>query len=103
MASCTSTAQDVTTTGNTITSDAAESSGAHFVDVEDLVCADGSCPLVVGGLVTYHDEGHITRSWSKILAAELERRLGLAVRHHAARTRGKHVQRPTTTSHAATS
>jgi len=77
MASCTSTTQDVTTTGNTITHDAAESSGARFIDVQDLVCADSRCPLVIGGLVTYHDEGHISRSWSLTLAAELGRRLGL--------------------------
>ncbi len=100
MASCTAPSQDVTTRGNAITSDAAESSGAQFVDVQDLVCARGRCPLVVGGIVTYHDEGHITRSWSKILAAELERRLGLAVRQDVARTRGKLVQRPTRTPHA---
>ena len=65
MASCTSTSQDVTTTGNAIASDAAESSGAQFVDVQDLVCAHDRRPLVVDDIVTYHNEGHITRSWSR--------------------------------------
>jgi hypothetical protein len=77
MASCTSEAQDVTTTGNAITRDAAQATGAHFVGVDDLVCQDGQCPLVVGGIVTFHDEGHISQSWSRIVAAELGRRLGL--------------------------
>jgi hypothetical protein len=90
MASCASPTQKVTTTGNTITRDAAESSGARFVDVQDLVCADGRCPLAVGGIVTYHDEGHISRSWSMILAAELGRRLGVEPGRasHPAQVRG---------------
>lgn len=75
MGSCTAPEQAITITGNKLTRDAARTSGARFVQVDDLVCAQGQCPLVAGSLVTYHDSGHITRSWSNTLTAELERLL----------------------------
>ncbi|GAA5022417.1 SGNH hydrolase domain-containing protein [Terrabacter aeriphilus] len=54
--------------------DAAEArAGAdvHLLDVTDLLCRDGSCPAVLGGLITYFDHGHMTRTFSMSLLPEV--------------------------------
>jgi len=78
MAACTQRIGSVTTTGNSLTRDAARATGARFVDVTDLVCRHGRCPLVVDHVVTYRDPWHISLTWSKVVASELGRRLHLA-------------------------
>lgn len=80
MATCTQREQSVSTTGNALTRAAAQSSGARFVDVTDLVCADHRCPLVAGGVVIYRDSSHISLTWSHVVAAELGRQLNLDAR-----------------------
>jgi peptidoglycan/LPS O-acetylase OafA/YrhL len=80
MATCTQREQAVSTTGNALTRAAAQSSGARFVDVTDLVCAEHRCPLVAGGVVIYRDSSHISLTWSHVVAAELGRRLNLDTR-----------------------
>ncbi len=49
------------------------------LDVTDLLCRDGSCPAVLGGLITYFDHGHMTRSFSLTLLPEVSRALVTAV------------------------
>lgn len=78
MATCTQPEQSVSVTGNALTRTAALRSGARFVDVTDLVCAEHRCPLVAGGVVVYRDGSHISLTWSHVVAAELGRQLDLA-------------------------
>ncbi|MER7073660.1 acyltransferase family protein [Terrabacter sp. NPDC000476] len=47
----------------------------HLLDVTDLLCRDGSCPAVLGGLITYFDHGHMTRTFSMSLLPEVSRAL----------------------------
>jgi peptidoglycan/LPS O-acetylase OafA/YrhL len=44
----------------------------HAVDMDKYFCADGSCPAVVGSVVTYFDASHITATYAKTLAPYLE-------------------------------
>ncbi|UNK47421.1 SGNH hydrolase domain-containing protein [Arthrobacter sulfonylureivorans] len=46
----------------------------HTVDMDGYFCADGSCPAVVGSVVTYFDASHITATY-------LERPILQALRH----------------------
>lgn len=67
-------------------SDAAEAMAGGMVsrlDVTDLLCRDGSCPAVLGGLITYFDHGHMTRTFSLTLLPEVSRAMTAAL---AART-----------------
>jgi peptidoglycan/LPS O-acetylase OafA/YrhL len=49
----------------------AAAAGAEFVDVAPWFCADGQCPSVVDGLITYADVGHITGTYARFLVPEL--------------------------------
>ncbi|MEV7648802.1 acyltransferase family protein [Arthrobacter sp. NPDC089319] len=42
------------------------------VDMDQYFCAGGSCPAVVGSVVTYFDASHITATYSETLAPFLE-------------------------------
>jgi peptidoglycan/LPS O-acetylase OafA/YrhL len=44
----------------------------HAVDLDKYFCADGSCPPVIGSVVTYFDASHITATYAKTLAPYLE-------------------------------
>jgi hypothetical protein len=80
MSTCTQTEQPVTVEGNDLTRAAARASGARFVDVTGLVCSRHRCPLVVDHVVTYRDPWHISRTWGRVVAAELGRRLRIGAR-----------------------
>ncbi|MFI5779746.1 acyltransferase family protein [Nocardia sp. NPDC051570] len=45
------------------------------IDVTDAFCDRDVCPVVIGNVLVYHDEHHLTSSYSRTLAPELERRL----------------------------
>ncbi|MBG6097559.1 acyltransferase family protein [Nocardioides luteus] len=47
--------------------------GASLVDLSDAYCTDERCPLVVGHVLAYRDETHITATFSKTLAPHLVR------------------------------
>jgi hypothetical protein len=49
------------------------------LEVTDLLCRNGSCPAVLGGLITYFDHGHMTRSFSLTLYPEVSRALRTAL------------------------
>ena len=42
--------------------------GAAYVDVTPLVCARGRCAVVVGNLLVYRDDNHLTTSYAAWLA-----------------------------------
>ncbi|TQL69407.1 peptidoglycan/LPS O-acetylase OafA/YrhL [Nocardioides albertanoniae] len=48
-------------------------SGASLVDLSDAYCAHERCPLVIGHVLAYRDETHITATFSKTLAPHLVR------------------------------
>lgn len=47
----------------------------HLIDLNDAVCEPAVCPVVVGNILVYHDEHHLTASYSRSLAPELGRQL----------------------------
>ncbi len=50
--------------------------GVQVVDLNDYICPDQECQMVVGGLVVYRDGNHLTASYSTSLAPMLKRALG---------------------------
>jgi len=42
------------------------------VDVNDLLCQNGTCHAVVGGLITYHDNNHLSVAFANSLAPRVE-------------------------------
>ncbi|MGB3185224.1 MAG: SGNH hydrolase domain-containing protein [Ornithinimicrobium sp.] len=58
---------------------AAGMGGVHVVDLNDYVCPDQECQMVIGGLVVYRDLNHLTASYAATLAPMLQRALGDSV------------------------
>jgi len=56
---------------------AAVDAGAEHVDVEELFCAGGRCPAVVGSTPVYTDGRHLTAAYARRLAPQLGRLLAL--------------------------
>jgi hypothetical protein len=58
---------------------AAHDAGAGYLPTLQWLCASGSCPAVVGNVITYRDHHHLTATYSRLvaraLAAELARAL----------------------------
>ena len=48
--------------------------GAHMLDLSDRLCLDGACPAVIGNVLVYMDNNHLTRSYATTLAPDLEQR-----------------------------
>lgn len=46
-----------------------------FIDLIDQICTPSSCPPVVGNVVTYSDHSHLTATYVRTLAPELDRQL----------------------------
>ncbi|WP_076261631.1 acyltransferase family protein [Intrasporangium flavum] len=49
------------------------------LEVTNLLCREGTCPAVLGGLITYFDHGHMTTSFSLTLYPEVSRALRTAL------------------------
>jgi peptidoglycan/LPS O-acetylase OafA/YrhL len=49
------------------------------VSVDDLLCVEGTCLPVVGGVVTYFDASHLTATFARTLAPVLAARISAAV------------------------
>lgn len=47
----------------------------HTLDLNNAVCEPDVCPVVEGNILVYHDEHHLTASYARSLAPELERQL----------------------------
>ncbi len=56
--------------------DAAEQAGAAYVAVDDLVCGPVRCPVVVGNLLVYRDNSHLSTPYVRWVAPGLASRLG---------------------------
>ena len=55
-------------------------SGGVVIDPTSWFCADDKCPSVIGNYLVYRDQSHVTASYMRFLAPELERLLPLAAR-----------------------
>lgn len=55
-----------------------ESAGGHYIDPVPIVCPDGHCPVIVGNILGFMDEHHLTATYSKSLAEPLGELLGRA-------------------------
>ena len=64
-----------------VLAEAAASSGlAAVLDLDDLYCVDGRCPLVAGDVMMYRDHHHITATYSREIAPVLAERLDALLR-----------------------
>jgi len=77
MSSCLAREQKITQIGNSITRRASERLGADFVDVTGLVCLRRRCPIIVDHIVTYHDPGHLSETWTNAITDEFGHLLDL--------------------------
>jgi len=59
---------------------AADDTGADVVDLASFFCRDDTCPIVIGNVIVYRDQHHITATFSKTLAPYLMERLRPLVR-----------------------
>jgi hypothetical protein len=48
----------------------AEEHGAHYVDLTSYLCTD-TCPAIIGNVLAYRDEHHLSRPMSQALGAPL--------------------------------
>ncbi|MBF6456008.1 acyltransferase family protein [Nocardia cyriacigeorgica] len=48
----------------------------HLLDLSDAVCGPEVCRVVIGNVLVYHDEHHMTASYVRTIAPELERQIG---------------------------
>ncbi|MDN5764209.1 MAG: acyltransferase [Humibacillus sp.] len=53
--------------------------GVSVLDMTGLLCRTRSCPAVVGGLITYFDHGHMTKTFSSTLYPEVSAALRKAL------------------------
>jgi hypothetical protein len=60
--------------------DVAQSLGAAFVDLSDLVCPYDPCPVVVGRTLMWRDDDHLSRTFSRQLAPSMASRIANALR-----------------------
>jgi len=59
---------------------AAATKGAHLVDLTPYYCNDTSCPAVIGHVVVYRDQYHLTATYVRTLAPYLGRALANELR-----------------------
>lgn len=50
----------------------------RLLDLTDSVCGPQICRVVEGNVLVYHDEHHLSASYARTLAPELERQIGMA-------------------------
>lgn len=49
--------------------------GLHLMDMSDFICADGTCPAVVGNVYVYKDDNHLTKTYVQSMIPMFEERL----------------------------
>lgn len=54
---------------------AAEQTGAAQIDPREIICADGSCHAVIGGVVVYFDDDHLSATFASTLVPWFTERL----------------------------
>jgi hypothetical protein len=47
----------------------------HLMDMSDFICADGTCPAVVGNVYVYKDDNHLTKTYVQTMIPMFEERL----------------------------
>jgi hypothetical protein len=63
---------------------AVESAGGSYVDVEPWMCTPSTCAVMVGNILVYRDDNHLTDTFARYLAPLMGAQLDLV------------MQRPTT-------
>lgn len=58
---------------------AAKSSSIHVASINDLMCYEGSCLPVIGGVIAYFDHGHLSATFSRTLAPEIGKAVSRAL------------------------
>jgi peptidoglycan/LPS O-acetylase OafA/YrhL len=58
---------------------ATRAGGGDYADLTDLFCAAGSCPLVVGNVLVYRDDNHITVEYAAVLAPVIAAEIEIAL------------------------
>ncbi|MDQ0574567.1 acyltransferase family protein [Agromyces albus] len=51
---------------------------AHYISTTDLYCAEGGCPMVIGNVVVYRDEHHISATYARTVGPHLVSRMATA-------------------------
>ena len=59
---------------------AMDSPDVRVADLTDRFCSDTRCPTVVGGVIVFFDDHHLTRTYSRSLAPFLEVHLSETLR-----------------------
>jgi peptidoglycan/LPS O-acetylase OafA/YrhL len=59
-------------------------SGVHKVDLVDYICGPNDCPPVVGNILVYRDDAHMTNTYAATLGPYLEAELAAALAEPAA-------------------
>jgi len=49
--------------------------GSHLIDLSDIYCDDTTCPAVIGNVIVYRDDNHITATFARTLGSRLSREL----------------------------
>ena len=47
----------------------------HLMDMSDFICANGTCPAVVGNVYVYKDDNHLTKTYVQTMIPMFEERL----------------------------
>ena len=55
---------------------AAKTTGAGLLDLTDRICRGDPCPVVVDGRIVFRDTRHLTATFARWLAADLDRAIG---------------------------
>jgi hypothetical protein len=57
--------------------DVAAATGARLLSLTDVICPDGTCPLVFGTTPVYRDDQHLTATFARGLAPTIDMWLDL--------------------------
>jgi hypothetical protein len=49
---------------------------AHYIDLNDFMCDERECSMVVGGVITTRDGAHLTATYAHTLTPYIDRMLG---------------------------
>jgi hypothetical protein len=59
-------------------------SGIGYVRTRQWVCSQGKCPTVIGNVIAFRDEHHLSGTYAKLLAGPFSRSLGVRVHQQLA-------------------
>ena len=73
-------AQAVNVQGRRAEETVAERAGARYADVTRWMCFDGSCPAIVGNLLVYRDDNHLTTGYAAWLTSVIDAQIELSIK-----------------------